>query len=80
MNRPPTDGIHYAVRYGTGAQARYIVSPWHPGAVAPDDRHPVFEADRKSAAIAEAQRLNGYDPVDGSERTYAHQLAEEGRR
>src|SRR4051794_27677544 len=28
----------------------------------------------KSAAIAEAQGLNGYQPVDGSETTYATQL------
>lgn len=74
------DQLHYAVRYGRDSQMRFILSPWHPGAIAPDDANPVFEADSKSTVIAEAQRRNGYEPVDGSERTYGKQLAEAGLR
>jgi hypothetical protein len=70
----------YAVRYGRGPQKRYILSPWPEGAIAPDDAHPVFQDDSKSAVIAEAQRRNGYEPVDGSERTYGEQLRERGLR
>lgn len=34
----------------------------------------------KPEAIVEAQRRNGYEPVDGSEQTYARQLSERGLR
>lgn len=36
----------------------------------------VYAAQAKSAVIAEAQRENGFDPVDGSEATYATQIEE----
>jgi hypothetical protein len=36
--------------------------------------------DSKVDAIVRAQRGNGYEPVDGSERTYVRQVNEDGRR
>lgn len=38
----------------------------------------VFQSDRKGDVIAEAQRLKGFDPVDGREETYARQVVEAG--
>lgn len=40
--------------------------------------HVVFGSDDKRAVIAEAQRRNGFEPVDGDEDTYGRQL-ERGR-
>jgi hypothetical protein len=68
-----TDDGHWVLTYAErrrGDTGRYVVVL---GA-----RRLQFE--EKSSAIAEAQRLNGYDPVDGSEQTYGRQLAAEGRR
>jgi hypothetical protein len=33
----------------------------------------VFQSNSKSEAIAEAQRRNGFEPVDGDEQTYVRQ-------
>lgn len=38
------------------------------------ERKLVFKAFTKPEAIAKAQELNGFSPVDGSEQTYAHQV------
>lgn len=34
----------------------------------------VFQSDNKREVIAEAQRRNGFTPVDGSEETYGKQI------
>lgn len=39
-----------------------------------------LQFDSKPSAIAEAQRRNEYEPVDGSEQTYGEQIRAEGRR
>ena len=36
----------------------------------------VFQSNRKSEVIAEAQRRKGWEPVDGSEQTYAQQIVD----
>jgi len=41
-----------------------------------DSDRVLFESESKSRCIAEAQRLNGYEPVDGDEQTYAKQRRE----
>jgi len=79
---PPTPLEHrYHVRYGdmekTGT--RYCVIDRHANiGDSEDGLHPkrvVFKSDFKSACIAEAQRLNGFEPVDGSEQTYGDQIS-----
>ncbi len=34
----------------------------------------LFESDNKTELIAESQRLNGFNPIDGDEQTYGRQI------
>jgi hypothetical protein len=82
--RAARDGVtvHWLMQYADrkrGDTGRYIVARERaPGEAWTTGERLQFET--KSAAIAEAQRRNGYSPVDGNEQTYAAQLKEEGRR
>ncbi len=62
---------HCLVRYGSmhGSKSRWV---------AIEDNVIVMQSDFKSQIIAEAQRRNGYDPIDGSEQTYGLQLTKRG--
>lgn len=72
-SRTEASRTHASVRYGDLHQAgkRYCVVQ---GGVV------VLAADSKIDCITEAQRRNGYAPVDGSESTYGRQLEADGKR
>jgi uncharacterized circularly permuted ATP-grasp superfamily protein len=87
MGREATDPAvtHWLVQYGDrsrGDSGQYVVGK-ETESVPPGSGFMVgrrLQFDSKSEAIAEAQRRNGYDPVDGDEQTYSRQLKDAGRR
>jgi hypothetical protein len=68
---PDIDPMNLKVQYGTRSlgQKGYILID------TPGSQTVVYQSDFKSDVIAEAQRRKGFIPIDGSESTYARQLA-----
>jgi hypothetical protein len=56
----------YLVQYGQRDQRGYIVLDAMVGRV-------IYQSDSKSEAIEYAQRVSGFDVIDGNERTYSLQ-------
>lgn len=78
--------MHWLMQYADssrGDTGRYVVTPedpQRPNTARTNPEGPRLQFVSKSRAIVEAQRRNGYEPIDGSEVTYARQLVDKGRR
>jgi hypothetical protein len=63
----------HVVTYGKEGTPRYCV-------MRVDGKEVIFRNDSKNLCIAHAQRVMGFDPVDGNEQTYGKQVAAMGWR
>lgn len=60
----------YFVAIGVGGSGHCVVDTREPNR----KKREVYRSDSKCEVIAEAQRRNGFSPVDGDEQTYAKQI------
>lgn len=66
--------MRYQVQYGGSGIGTHGYIVWDAEA-----KRVFFENDYKPRCIARAQKLNGFQPINGNEQTYANQVDRYGR-